>query len=251
MPHTAYRSTSQRRYNSPMQAQTILVVDDDPQITRLMREYLEQASYKVLIAHNGSTALTLIHSERPALLILDLGLPDIDGWDVTRSIRSDARIAKLPIIMLTARIDDTDKIIGLELGADDYIPKPFNAREVVARIRALLRRRQWDTSQMESTRLTAGSLILDIDRRTCTNNGSEVELTPTEFNLLTTLMQSPGATFHREELLEKALGYGYEGLGRTLDTHIKNLRSKIEPDPSKPSFIITVYRVGYRFAIQS
>ncbi len=233
-----------------MQAQTILVVDDDVQITRLMREYLEQANYNVLTAHDGASALRLIHSERPALLILDLGLPDTDGWDVTRRIRSDVRVAKLPIIMLTARIDDADKIIGLELGADDYIPKPFNAREVVARIRALLRRRQWDTSQPESTLLTAGALILDVDRRTCTQNGEAIELTPTEFNLLKTLMQSPGATFHREELLEKALGYGYEGLGRTLDTHIKNLRSKIEPDPSKPSYIVTVYRVGYRFAIQ-
>ena len=247
MQATPFTERRIRRYNSAMNSQTILVVDDDPQITRLMREYLEQAGYQVLVAHDGESALRIVHSDRPSLLVLDLGLPDRDGWDVTRSIRSDNRVATLPIIMLTARIDDTDKIIGLELGADDYIPKPFNAREVVARIRALLRRRQWDTSSAETTILTAGSLILDIDRRTCTRDGNPIELTPTEFNLLTTLMQSPGATFHREELLEKALGYGYEGLGRTLDSHIKNLRQKVEPDPSSPTHIVTVYRVGYRF----
>lgn len=230
-----------------MSTQTILVVDDDPQITRLMRQYLEQAGYTVAVAHDGQTALALVHSLHPALLVLDLGLPDIDGWDVTRTIRADSRVAKLPIIMLTARIDDTDKIVGLELGADDYIPKPFNAREVVARIRALLRRRQWDSADSNDKVLSAGAIRLDVTRRTCAVDDTLVELTPTEFNLLTTLMQSPGATFHREELLEKALGYGYEGLGRTLDSHIKNLRQKIEPDPSKPSYIVTVYRVGYRF----
>ena len=231
-----------------MCAQTILVVDDDPQITRLMRQYLEQAGFSVLTASTGRTAIQLVHSSRPALMVLDLGLPDQDGWDVTRSIRADGRVATLPIIMLTARIDDTDKIIGLELGADDYIPKPFNAREVVARIRALLRRRQWDTGTSDSTVLTNGELMLDVDRRTFTRAGKVIDLTPTEFNLLNTLMQSPGTTFHREELLEKALGYGYEGFGRTLDSHIRNLRQKIEPDSSNPSYILTVYRIGYRFS---
>ncbi len=234
-----------------MNTETILVVDDDPQITRLLREYLVQVGYNVLIAHTGNAALQTIYSERPTLLVLDLGLPDRDGWDVTRIIRSDGRIATLPIIMLTARIDDTDKIIGLELGADDYIVKPFNSREVIARIRALLRRRQWDTVQTETVIIVAGELRLDINRRTFTRNGQEIELTPTEFKLLKALMQNPNTTFHREELLEKALGYSYEGLGRTLDSHIKNLRQKIEPDPTQPTYILTVYSIGYRFSIHT
>ena len=232
-----------------MGTETILIVDDDPQITRLLRGYVEQAGYHVIVAHTGKGALQTIYNQRPALLILDLGLPDLDGWEITRTIRSDKRIAKLPIIMLTARIDDTDKIIGLELGADDYIPKPFNGREVVARIRALLRRRAWDTSQTESTILAAGDLRFDIDRRLFTRSDQEIELTPTEFNLLKILMQNPNTTFHREELLEKALGYSYEGLGRTLDSHIKNLRQKVEPDPANPIYILTAYRIGYRFFI--
>ncbi|MCP4426246.1 MAG: response regulator transcription factor [Chloroflexi bacterium] len=230
-----------------MSVETILVVDDDPQIVRLLGQYLQEAGYRVLTAVNGEEALRLLYAEKPAMLILDLGLPDRDGWDVTRIIRGDSRVATIPIIMLTARIDDADKIIGLELGADDYIPKPFNAREVVARIRAVLRRRQWDAGQSPPLILRSGGLELDVDRRTCVVDGLPVELTPTEFKLLQMLMQSPGATFHREELLEKALGYGYEGQGRTLDSHIKNLRQKIEPDPGNPTYIVTVYRVGYRF----
>lgn len=230
-----------------MSAETILVVDDDPQIVRLLQQYLQEAGYRVLTTTNGEDALRLLYAEMPAMLVLDLGLPDRDGWDVTRAIRGDSRVATIPIIMLTARIDDTDKIVGLELGADDYVPKPFNAREVVARIRAVLRRQQWDSGQSPPVILRSDKLELDIDRRTCTVDGQTVELTPTEFKLLQTLMQSPGATFHREELLEKALGYGYEGQGRTLDSHIKNLRQKIEPDPGNPTYILTVYRVGYRF----
>ncbi len=233
-----------------MSAETILVVDDDPQIVRLVRQYLEEAGYAVLTAYRGTEALSMVYTAVPSLLILDLGLPDRDGWDITRTIRADPRVATLPIIMLTARIDDTDKIIGLEIGADDYIPKPFNAREVVARVRAVLRRRQWDQGQAKSVILSSDGLQLDVDRRICHKDGQPIDLTPTEFKLLRTLMQSPGATFHREELLEKALGYGYEGQGRTLDSHIKNLRQKIEPDPGDPTFILTVYRVGYRFAAQ-
>ena len=232
-----------------MTQQTILVVDDDRQIVRLVRQYLEQAGYAVLTAYNGEQALAQLYSQRPALLLLDLGLPDRDGWELTRVIRADERVAKIPIIMLTARIDETDRIIGLELGADDYVPKPFNAREVVARVRALLRRRQWDRgSDVVDGVLKIGRISLDSARRNVTLDDEPLELTPTEFKLLQTLMQSPGTTFHREELLEKALGYGYEGLGRTLDSHIKNLRQKIEPDPRNPSYIVTVYRVGYRFA---
>jgi len=230
-----------------MGKETILVVDDDVQIVRLLREYLGEAGYRVLTAYNGEGALRSLQSDAPDMMILDLGLPDEDGWDVTRKVRADGRLGTIPIIMLTARVTDADKIIGLELGADDYIPKPFNAREVVARVRAVLRRKQWE-QQKPPPILQVGDLALDLERRICTVNGRPVELTPTEFKLLQTLMQSAGATFHREELLEKALGYGYEGQGRTLDTHIKNLRQKIEPDPSQPTYIVTVYRVGYRFA---
>lgn len=229
--------------------QTILVVDDDTQIVRLLRQYLEQAGFNVLAAYDGNTAIHSLYLDKPDLMILDLGLPDRDGWDVTRIIRGDTRISTVPIIMLTARIDDSDKIVGLELGADDYIPKPFNAREVVARVRALLRRREWDQGQGRRGTLEHGELKLDIAARELRVAGKFVELTPTEFKLLQLLMENPRITFHRVELLEKALGYGYEGLGRTLDTHIKNLRQKIEPDPKEPTYIQTVYRVGYRFVI--
>lgn len=227
--------------------QTILIVDDDTQIVRLLREYLEQTGFSVLVAYDGNSAIHSIYHNRPELVILDLGLPDRDGWDVTRIIRSDKHIATIPIIMLTARIDDADKIVGLELGADDYIPKPFNAREVVARVRALLRRREWDQGQTRGGTLEHGNLTLDIATRELRVAGKFVELTPTEFKLLHLLMENPRITFHREELLEKALGYGYEGLGRTLDTHIKNLRQKVEPDPKNPTYVQTVYGVGYRF----
>ncbi|MEM7113611.1 MAG: response regulator transcription factor [Chloroflexota bacterium] len=226
--------------------QKILVVDDDRQIVRLVREYLVQAGFGVVVAYDGKTAVQLIATKNPHLLILDLGLPDRDGWDVTRQIRGNPRWAKLPIIMLTARIDDMDKVIGLELGADDYITKPFNARELVARVRALLRRVQLERTTPTQL-VEVESLVLDLERRSLTARGELVELTPTEFKLLAHFMQHPNATFTREELLDKALGYGYEGMGRTLDSHIKNLRQKIEVDAKRPLFIQTVHRVGYKF----
>ena len=229
----------------PLQKQRILVVDDDKQIARLVRQYLEQAGYAVLVAYDGETAVQTLRREALDLLVLDLGLPDKDGWDITRMVRADARISTLPIIMLTARIDDSDKIIGLELGADDYIPKPFNAREVVARVRALLRRVQM-AAPARSKILRVDALALDVERRELTLNDKSIELTPTEYELMHTFMSHPNTTFDREELLERALGYAYEGMSRTLDTHIKNLRQKIEDDPKQPSYIQTVHRVGYR-----
>ena len=228
-----------------LQKQRILVVDDDRQIARLVRQYLEQAGYAVLVAYDGETAVSILRHESLDLLLLDLGLPDKDGWDITRMVRSDDKLKTLPIIMLTARIDDSEKIIGLELGADDYIPKPFNAREVVARVRALLRRINMATST-KSRILRVDGLMLDVDRRELTVNGNAVELTPTEYELMHVFMAHPNTTFDREELLERTLGYAYEGMSRTLDTHIKNLRQKIEADPKRPSYILTVHRVGYR-----
>ena len=223
----------------------ILVVDDDRSIVKVVRGYLEQAGCDVLPAHDGETALHLLRSEAVDLLVLDLMLPDRNGWDITQLIRGDANLAAMPIIMLTARVEDTDKILGLELGADDYITKPFNAREVVARVRALLRRAQLGQGTAPKM-LRVGGLKLDIAQRQLTVEGNLIDLTRTEFSLLHTLMANPGYTFTRDELLEKSMGYAYEGMGRTLDTHISNLRKKIEPDPNNPTYILTVYGVGYR-----
>jgi two-component system alkaline phosphatase synthesis response regulator PhoP len=227
--------------------QRILVVDDDKSIVKVVRGYLEQAGYQVLTAADGESALHVLRHERPDLVILDLMMPHRDGWEVTRIVRSDRALAATPIIMLTARVEDTDKIVGLELGADDYIAKPFNAREVVARVKALLRRQRLDQLPNAAPHvLVAGGLRLDLDQRRLTVDGRRVELTRTEFNLLEAFMLNPGYTLARDELLEKALGYAYEGLGRALDTHIRNLRRKIEPDPDNPIYIETVYGVGYR-----
>ncbi len=224
----------------------ILVVDDDKEIARLLRGYLEQAGFSVLVAHDGGTALHALRRERPDLLLLDLMLPDKDGWTVTRTIRSDQQLAETLIIMITARIEDTDKILGLELGADDYITKPFNPREVIARVRALLRRTRKNAAPARS--LSVGDLRLDADRRLVTIRDVPVELTPTEFSLLQTLMDSPGYVFTRGELMERALGYSYDGMDRTLDSHVKNLRRKIEDDPRTPHYIQTVYGIGYRLS---
>lgn len=227
-------------------AQRILVVDDDPQIVRLVRSYLEQAGYQVLTAADGSNALRLIRTEHPDLVILDLMLPDRDGWDITRVVRGDEQLARLPLIMVTARVDDTDRIVGLELGADDYITKPFNPREVIARVRAVLRRATGGPTPSHVVQV--GDLRMDLDSHTVTLDAQPLELTPTEFDLLRMLLENPGHAFTRLELIEKGLGYAYEGMERTVDSHIKNLRKKIEPDPAHPIYIQTVYGVGYRMS---
>jgi two-component system alkaline phosphatase synthesis response regulator PhoP len=224
----------------------ILVVDDDRQIARLLRAYLEQSGFQVSVAHDGETALHAIRRERPDLVVLDLMLPDRDGWDVTRTVRADPGLAATPILMLTARVDETDRVVGLELGADDYVTKPFNPREVVARVRAILRRTTGGSVAAPIPLLQIDELALDPDRHEVRLAGQPVELTPTEFDLLHTLMANPGHAFTRAELIERALGYTYDGLDRTVDSHIKNLRRKIEPDPADPSYIQTVYGVGYR-----
>jgi two-component system alkaline phosphatase synthesis response regulator PhoP len=228
-----------------MTTQKILVVDDDHEIVRVVRAYLEQAGYTVQVAYNGEHALHLMRRESPALVVLDLMLPDRDGWDITRIARSDAQLRSIPIIMLTARIEDTDKIIGLELGADDYITKPFNPREVVARVRSVLRRATQEAVPKHI--FDVGALRLDVAQHQLTSHGQPIELTPTEFKLLHVFMENVGYAFTRAELVQKVLGYDHESLERTLDSHIKNLRRKIEPDISQPTYVQTVYGVGYRF----
>jgi two-component system alkaline phosphatase synthesis response regulator PhoP len=225
-----------------MPTQRILVVDDDKEVVRLMRAYLEQAGFEVLAAFDGETALHNLRREKPDLLLLDLMLPDRDGFDITRLVRADPTLAHIPIIMLTARVEDTDKIIGLEIGADDYVTKPYNPREVVARVRARLRSHE----PHQPRALRAGGLEMDVERREVQVDGEPVDLTPTEFNLLRVLMEQAGYVFTRGELIRKGLGVDYEGLDRTLDSHMRNLRRKIEPDPRHPTYIQTVYGVGYR-----
>ena len=230
-----------------MAKQHILVVDDDKEIVRLVRGYLEKAEYQVSVAYTGATAVSQLRYARPDLVVLDLMLPDQDGYEITRYVRSDPQLAATPIIMLTARVEDTDKIVGLELGADDYITKPFNPRELVARVRAQFRRQELDTRSAAAPVFHVGDLFMDVGRREVKLNGRLIDLTPTEFDLLRVLMENPGYVFSRDELIEKGLGYTYSGMGRTLDSHIKNLRRKIEADSKTPLYIQTVYGIGYRF----
>lgn len=226
------------------QAQRILVVDDDKGIARLLRTYLERAGFQVLVAYDGETALHAIRRERPDLVLLDLMLPDRDGWEITRIVRSDPTVAQTPIVMLTARVDDTDKIVGLNLGADDYLTKPFNPQVVVAHVRAVLRRAAAGPAAPRVLRCR--DLTMDLDRYEVSVGDRRVELTATEFEFLRALMERPSHVFTRSELIDSALGYEYDGAERTVDSHIKNLRRKIEPDPQHPTYIETVYGVGYR-----
>jgi two-component system alkaline phosphatase synthesis response regulator PhoP len=224
----------------------ILVVDDDRQLVRLMQSYLEQAGYQITTAYDGATARQRIHTERPSLVVLDLMLPDEDGMDILRLVRSTPHLARMPIILLTARVDDIDRVLGLEMGADDYITKPFNPREVIARVRAVLRRTTAEQAPAVAPMLRLGRLTLDADRHTATRDGQPLDLTPTEFALLHAMLRQPGHAFTRLELVEQGLGLTSEALERVIDSHIKNLRKKIEPDPAHPTYIITVYGVGYK-----
>lgn len=223
-------------------AKKILVVDDELKIVQLVRAYLQQAGFSVLTASDGQQALTLFRVEQPALVILDLMLPDIDGLDVAREIRKES---STPIVMLTARAEDADRIAGLELGADDYVVKPFNPRELVARVRAVLRRTEGLT---KSTMIEAGDLAIDLSTHEARLQGRVLDLTPIEFKLLATLAEQPERVFSRLQLIEALSGTTYATLNRTIDTHIKNLRRKIEPDPQNPRYILTVRGVGYKFS---
>jgi DNA-binding response OmpR family regulator len=222
----------------------ILFVDDEPKIVRLGRDYLEKAGFTVEVARDGGQALGAIRSGHPDLIVLDLGLPDQDGLDVTRQVRKDSNV---PIIMLTARGEETDKLIGLELGADDYMVKPFSPKELVARVRAVLRRAA-SGSTGDKDVLRAGDLTLDLPRMRTDVAGRAVELTGTEFQLLAALARQPGRILTRSQLLDAVHGVAFESYERAIDTHIKNLRRKIEPNPREPRYILTVYGVGYKLA---
>ncbi len=223
--------------------QQILVVDDEPQIVRVVRGYLEKAGYQVAIAGNGRDALFAARESKPDLIVLDLQMPEMDGLEFTRRIRAER--PEVAIIMLTARVEEVDRIIGLELGADDYMTKPFSPRELVARVRAVLRRMQGPAAAAEV--LSVNGLVLDRGRREVRKNGRLIDLTPTEFDLLAVLMGTPGYAFSRSDLLEAIQGVAFEAYERTVDVHVKNLRQKIEDDPSDPGLIGTVRGVGYRF----
>jgi len=229
-----------------MLKQRILVVDDDKEVVRLMRGYLEQSGYDVLVAYNGESAIHIMRRDNPDLVLLDLMLPDRDGWDVTHTVRNDPSLTHTPIIMLTARVSDTDKIVGLELGADDYVTKPYNPREVVARVRARLRVQTGGQEPFQNKILRVGGLQMDIGRHEILVEGRPGFLTATEFEILRVLMEQTGYVLTRSELIRKAFGDEFLGIERTLDSHIRNLRQKIEPDPKNPQYIKTVYGVGYR-----
>jgi DNA-binding response OmpR family regulator len=226
---------------------TILVVDDEPKIVQLVRDYLERAGFGVLTASEGKTALSLARTGKPDMVILDLGLPGMDGLDVTRTLRRDSNV---PILMLTARSEETDKLVGLELGADDYITKPFSPKELVARVRVVFRRIE-TYSEASVEMIRAGELTLDVPRMRVTATGRPIEeLTPTEFELLAAMARHPGRVFTRAQLLNVVHGIAFESYERAIDAHIKNIRHKIEPVPAEPRYILTVYGVGYKFADQ-
>jgi DNA-binding response OmpR family regulator len=221
----------------------ILVVDDEMKIARLVRDYLSEAGFDVALASTGRAAVAAVRSDRPDLVVLDLGLPGMDGYDVTRAIRGGG--SAIPIIMLTARSEETDRIVGLELGADDYVVKPFSPRELVARVKAVLRRLG---GEVATETLRAADLVISLPNRTVERNGERIGLTTSEFELLRVLASNPGRVFTRGQLLDAIRGVSFESYERAIDAHIKNLRKKLEPDPRHPMYVLTVYGVGYKFS---
>jgi DNA-binding response OmpR family regulator len=226
-------------------SKTILVVDDAESLRTMLRSYLTQEGYRVVTAANGREALFVAREQRPDLIVLDLMMPELGGYDF---INAYGREGNAPIIILTARLEESDKVLGLELGADDYLTKPFSLRELTARIRAVLRRTEKSGETGAANLLRVGDLMLDRDSRTVSVAGAAADLTPSEFELLTTLMTTPGRVYSRLELLDRLQGDAYEGYERTIDVHIRNLRTKIEPDPRNPRYVLTVYGIGYRLA---
>ena len=223
---------------------TILVVDDEQRIVQLVRDYLEHGGFTVLVASDGPSALRSARTGQPDLVVLDLGLPGVDGLDVVRALRRDGEV---PIIMLTARTEESDKLVGLELGADDYMTKPFSPKELVARVRAVLRRAEGLRSPSDVIRVGSDA-ELDVPRMEARFSGRRVDLTKTEFQLLSTMARQPGRVFTRAQLLDAVRGVAFESYERAIDAHIKNIRKKIEPDPRRPRYLLTVFGVGYRFA---
>jgi len=222
---------------------TVLIVDDEPQILGLVRDYLEHGGFTVLTAADGTAALRTARTRRPDLVVLDLGLPGLDGLDVARSLRRDGDV---PIIILTARAEESDKLVGLELGADDYVTKPFSPKELVARVRAVLRRAE--ALKRPAEVIKVGEVLLDAGRMEVRVGDRQVEVTPTEFQLLATLARQPGRVFTRAQLLSAIHGVAFESYERAVDAHVKNLRRKLEPDPHSPRYLLTTFGVGYRFA---
>ncbi|MBP7600363.1 MAG: response regulator transcription factor [Thermoflexales bacterium] len=224
-------------------AKTILTVDDKENVRTLIREYLTEEGFRVVTADNGQTALFVARQEKPDLILLDLMMPEMDGTSFIRAFRKES---DTPIIVLTAKLEESDKVLGLELGADDYITKPFSMRELLARVHAVLRR--VNGTAKASPTLRVGDVSLDRETRAVTVGGVDVKLTPSEFDLLAIMMTSPGRVYTRASLLEATQGTYFEGIARTIDVHIRNLRSKIEPNPAEPRYIETVFGIGYRFA---
>ena len=223
---------------------TVLVVEDELKIARVVRDYLADAGYEVIVAATGEAALSTARGAKPDLVVLDLGLPGVDGLDVARELRRSSRV---PIVMLTARGEETDRVVGLELGADDYVVKPFSPKELVARVRAVLRRSS-TTELLAEQPLRVGEVEIDPQRMRVSVGDRSVELTPTEFQLLTTLAREPGRVFTRGQLLDAVHGVAIESYERAIDAHVKNIRKKLEPEPGKPRYVLTVHGVGYRFA---
>lgn len=221
----------------------ILVADDDGKVVDVMKLYLERDGYQVLTAGDGRSTLLTVREKHPDLVLLDLMMPELDGLDVCRLLRTESTV---PIIMLTARTTENDRVLGFDLGADDYVTKPASPREVVARVRAVLRRVAEKEAERGPRQLCLGSLLVDFRRHEAKIAEERVPLTPTEFKLLKVLATEPGRAFSRTELVDQVLGAGYEGFERTIDAHVKNLRRKIEPDPSHPQFLLAVFGVGYR-----
>jgi DNA-binding response OmpR family regulator len=222
---------------------TVLVIEDEIEIARVVRDYLRNAGFEVIVVGDGGSAVASVRSAKPDLLVLDLGLPGRDGLDVAREIR---RWSDTPIVMLTARGDETDRIVGLEIGADDYVVKPFSPKELVARVRAVLRRTRTAARGDEVVR--AGDVEIDTAKMRVSVGGTQVDLTPTEFQLLATLAREPGRVFTRSQLLDAVHGVAIESYERAIDAHVKNIRRKIEPEPGSPRYVVTVHGVGYRFA---
>ncbi len=228
-------------------ADTVLVVDDEAKIVTMVKDYLEAVGYRVYTARSGKEAIEQVAAAEPDMVILDIMMPGLDGWDVTRRLRESGGI---PIILLTAKTEEQDKLMGLELGADDYVVKPFSLKELAARIRAVLRRTRGESGGREAadTQLKLGGLILDREKRTVQRDGAAVQLTSAQFDLLIRFMEYPGRVFTRSQLLEALQDHAFEGYERTIDVHVKNLRKALEPDPSKPQYIRTVWGVGYKMS---